>query len=152
MIKKIDHTKNEIADQIFMVFQVSYQVEAKLLGVSQFPPLNRKPADFLKSNTGFFAHFLGDQMVGIIEILSSGAKIEICSLVVHPDYFRRGIATELINHVMGHNQTTYFIVETGSKNGPAMRLYQKLGFTVVGKWEMENGIVKVRLKRSQRAL
>ena len=54
MVLKLDQTRPEIASSIRAVFQVSYAIEAKLLKAKNFPPLNRKLNDFVKSKTTFY--------------------------------------------------------------------------------------------------
>lgn len=41
MIEQLQNNKIEISNQIQSVFQLSYRVEAKLLNVTDFPPLKR---------------------------------------------------------------------------------------------------------------
>jgi ribosomal protein S18 acetylase RimI-like enzyme len=40
-----------------------------------------------------------------------------------------------------------FVVETGVDNGPAIELYEKLGFQEVGQWDTEIGIRKVKFEK-----
>ena len=76
MIKKLQHKDKNISSEIRRVFQVSYAVEAKLLGAIDFPPLKRKLEDFIESNNTFFGVFLNDALAGVIEIKKSKEMTE----------------------------------------------------------------------------
>ena len=55
--------------------------------------------------------------------------IDIHRVMVHPDFFRRGIAMTLLEHVeLIEKESSKIIVSTGAANLPAVRLYEKLGF------------------------
>ncbi len=57
--------------------------------------------------------------------------MHIQSLVVDPEYFRRGIARALIIFIMEKFDTRKFTVETGKNNSPARSLYEGFGFKLV---------------------
>ena len=67
------------------------------------------------------------------------------SLVVDPNYFRRGIASKLIDFVLNHYEVNMFTVETGKDNGPARKLYEGFGFEL--QKPILQLIVKVRYQR-----
>ena len=67
MIKLLDHTRKYIAKEIYRVFQVSYPYEAKLLGVTSFPPLNRTIIDFQKSTTLFYGYYELEELAAVME-------------------------------------------------------------------------------------
>ena len=54
MITKLDNSNEEVANQIFTIFQNSYKVEAQLIGVIDFPPLLRNAKDIENSKTQFY--------------------------------------------------------------------------------------------------
>ena len=130
MIHKVEHTRNDQALDIRRVFQVSYKVEAELLGASNFPPLSR-PIDAFVGSANDFWGFQGSGTVGRIA----------------PDYFRRGIASQLINHVLQDYQVKAFTVETGRDNTPARKLYEGLGFKLLKTYTADENIVKVRYQK-----
>ena len=52
-------------------------------------------------------------------------------LIVSPMYFRRGIAQQLLNHVVKLYETNLVKVSTGARNVPAIQFYEKNGFRKV---------------------
>lgn len=146
MIEKLNNKNEDISRQICSVFQASYKVEAELLNVTDFPPLNRKLGDFQNTNTEFYGFFKGEIIAGVIEVSHQKSLTDIESLVVHPEYFRQGIGKQLVKFVLSAFHSGLFTVETGTKNEPAIKLYKQLGFQELEKWDTESGIRKIRLK------
>ena len=73
--------------------------------------------------------------------------MHIQSLVVDPEFFRRGIARKLIEFVLQHYAVKQFTVETGKDNGPARKLYESFGFQLLKTYTADEGILKVRYQK-----
>ena len=144
MIIQIDNQNKYNALEIHYVFQLSYKVEAELLKAIDFPPLKRTVRDFIECENLFFGYYEEDVLAGIIEINNTKASTHIQSLVVHPDYFRKSIATNLLKYIFENNQQKLFTVETGVDNLPAISLYKKFSFQEVKQWDTNHGVRKVR--------
>jgi ribosomal protein S18 acetylase RimI-like enzyme len=68
-------------------------------------------------------------LVGLISYERENKTLHICRMMVHPDYFRRGIASSLINFVSDlEDDVVKMTVTTGTKNTPAINLYKRHGF------------------------
>jgi ribosomal protein S18 acetylase RimI-like enzyme len=65
-------------------------------------------------------------------------------LVVAPWAFRRGHGRALVMALIEREPAGRFLVSTGSRNQPARRLYQSLGFRVVDEREAAPGILATR--------
>lgn len=143
MIKILDHENQQISEKIHRIFQVSYAVEAELLGAVNFPPLKRTVSEFINSNTSFFGFYQGEKVVAIIEIEPFPSVFHICSLVVDPQYFRQGIAKNLISFILKLLEGNRITVETGLANGPAIALYKSFGFQEVKQYDTDHGIRKI---------
>lgn len=124
MIKQLDNVNTELANQIFCVFQRSYKVEAQLIGVDDFPPLQRSARQIQKSKTLFYGYSVDTRLAAVIEIVLEAKHLEIHSLTVDPDYFRKGIASRLLKHVLTNFDFSEAIVETAVVNTPAIDLYK----------------------------
>ena len=113
MIQKIEHSKKSEAEEISRVFQVSYKIEAQLLGAKKFPPLSRTIISYKNSKNDFFGFYEHNNIVAVIEMKREQLSMHIQSLVVDPKYFRLGIASKLIRFVLNQYESNQFTVETG---------------------------------------
>ncbi|WP_436517449.1 GNAT family N-acetyltransferase [Ekhidna sp. To15] len=147
MIRLINHKIKEEAKQIRQVFQVSYAIEAELLQADDFPPLKRPLENFLNAETTFFGYFEGAELAAVTEVKAEDQILHIHSLVVDPDFFRKGIASKLLEFVFNEFNLKTFTVETGAANGPAIALYEHHGFRIIRQWMTEIGIEKVAFEK-----
>lgn len=147
MIKELAHASKTVAAQIYVVFQRSYQIEADLIGTSEFPPLLRSSDDIANAESTFYGFFEQDSLAAVVEITCDGKQLSIESLTVDPGHFRKGIASKLIDYVLLHSDFSHAVVETAAVNQPAIALYEKHGFVVFKKWTPDHGIEKVALQR-----
>ena len=147
MIHQLNNKDPEISKQIQNVFQASYAVEAKLLNAIDFPPLKRSFESYIKSENTFFGFTKNKEIAGVIEINPNKRVTHIQSLVVHPNYFRQGIALKLMEFILSFYTIKTFMVETGVENEPASLLYIKLGFIEVKQWDTKFGIRKIRFEK-----
>ncbi len=133
-----------MARKIRNLFQASYAVEAALLKATKFPPLLRTLERFIHTETQFYGLFEGQTLAAVVEISMQNDSTHIQSLVVHPDYFRQGLGSKLIRHVLSF-RSKFYTIETGLDNKPAIQLYEQFGFQKIDDYTAEFGIRKVRL-------
>lgn len=145
-IQLIDHAEIEIAAAIHSVFQVSYQVEADLVGSDNFPPLQRSIQNIANSQTDFYGFYIDKILAAVMELERSSNHFHICSLVVDPAYFRQGIGRKLITYAFDTHNPISATVETAAVNEPAIALYKKLGFEKDCIYMTDVGIPKIKLK------
>ncbi|MCX2720013.1 GNAT family N-acetyltransferase [Lentiprolixibacter aurantiacus] len=136
-----------MAKQIQLLFRASYAIEAQLLGADDFPPLKRELESYMQSKNTFYGYYSEGNLAAAMEIDARPKSTHIQSLVVHPDYFRRGIGRALVNFVFENYTSEVFTVETGAANGPATELYLKCGFEERYKYNTDHGIRKVRFQK-----
>jgi ribosomal-protein-alanine N-acetyltransferase len=78
----------------------------------------------------------GDIVTGYVGSQSVLGESDMMNVAVHPDYRRQGIAEALVTHLVqalrekGNHCLT---LEVRASNTPAIALYEKLGFTQVGR-------------------
>ncbi|SEM58592.1 GNAT family N-acetyltransferase [Paenibacillus sp. OV219] len=141
MIAAIDLNDEPQVRELLNVQLLSYNVEARLIGFYDIPGL-RDTVDTLQAcGEQFFGYWQQDALAGAVSFKDENGCIDIHRLVVHPDFFRRGIGEQLVSHVLDtfQHRAARFIVSTGAANLPAIRLYTKLGFVEQRKVEVAPG-------------
>lgn len=145
MIIKLNNKLEAVAKKIHSIFQRSYMIEAKLIGANDFPPLSREVIEIINSSTDFFGFYDQQQLAAVVECGVIKNVLDIHSLTVDPDHFRKGIANKLMFHVLSAYEFAHAIVETAAANKPAIRLYEKHGFVEFKIWTPAHGIEKIAL-------
>ena len=137
-----------VAEQLKLLHDSAYLVEAQLLGLDDFPPLNRTLESYLKSRSVFYGCIHEDCCVGSVELEADiSSVLGVSSLVVDPRFFRQGIATKLMMHVLSKAGSRRVIVSTATGNHPAINLYEGLGFRQADHWTTDAGIDLVLLEK-----
>jgi GNAT superfamily N-acetyltransferase len=129
-IEVLDHRVRRTAESIHAIQMVAYQQEASLLGVTDFPPLRRTVNEIENSAERFFGARHELVLAGVIAIAGgeSASEWNISSLVVLPQFQRRGVGRALLGAVISRFLDRIFTVSTGAINQPALELYAKMGF------------------------
>lgn len=143
MIRTLNHKDQQVAEVIRSVFQDSYPIEAKLINAKDFPPLKRTLVEFLDSKTVFYGFYKEKNLAGVVEVKTEVNNTHIQSLVVHPEFFRQGIGSALVQFVLENYSTKTFTVETGLANEPAKDLYYGFHFRKVKEYSTAQGIRKI---------
>lgn len=141
----LNHKDGCISKEIYTIFQNSYQKEADLIGIKNFPPLQRTKQNIQESNTQFWGLRQSEQLAAVVETSCIQRQLDIHSLVVNPSFFRQGLASYLLQFILKNSNWTTAIVETAVANQPAIKLYQKLGFIERKRWIPTHGIPKILL-------
>ena len=146
----LDQRDSFEAASIHGVQMEAYRQEALLLGVPAFPPLNRSVRDVQKSKDQFLGARLGLKLAGVISICTGDKKdgCRISSLVVSPQYQRRGIGSALVSEVISRFKNQSLTVMTGVLNEPALKLYARFKFVEVLRRRLDSGLLVVELRRS----
>lgn len=129
MIKKLDFSEIKILETSLKIQRAAYEVEARLIGSRNIPPLH-ETIDQLKNVTEFFwGYFENLELVGLISVEDEEQNLRISRLVVDPKFFSKGIGTKLVQYVLENlKNNREVIVSTGDRNLPAKKLYKKIGF------------------------
>lgn len=143
--KLLNNSDQSIAEEIYVLFQESYSIEAKLIGVEDFPPLKRRTSNIQESKTQFWGMYKNATLAAAVEIEIKDDLLDIHSFVVSPSFFRQGIANKLLSFLLESTQCNKAVVETATANKPAILLYQKFGFIENNRWLTAAGINKLKL-------
>lgn len=149
MITLLDQRDPLIAEQIYQLQQASYAVERDLIEYPDFPPLAVIAQEIQDEPDTFLGYWEDGYLAGVLSFTLTPSLLDIGRLIVHPHYFRRGIASQLLQAVADYVTPTMRItVSTAEKNLPAVRLYQKHGYHLTERTLLPDGLVLVRFFKS----
>ncbi|WP_080848908.1 GNAT family N-acetyltransferase [Cytobacillus gottheilii] len=130
MIQKIDITDPEHAKAVLDVQIPSYNIEAYIIGYQDIPPLKDTVESLQRCGEIFFGYYCGKKLCGVISVKLEKNVLDIHRLIVHPQYFKKGIAGELLSFIETYMDNIDTIcVSTASNNAPAIQFYTKNGFS-----------------------
>ncbi|AKG04480.1 GNAT family N-acetyltransferase [Salimicrobium jeotgali] len=132
MIKIVDITDSEVAEEVLNIQIPSYNNEAELTDFFELPPLKDTVHSLQQCEETFFGYYLGEELCGAISVKVVNRVIDIHRLMVHPDHFRKRIATTLLRFIEEGADFEAMTVSTGSANEPAVNFYLKHGFVKTG--------------------
>jgi GNAT superfamily N-acetyltransferase len=125
-------------DEIDRVLKSAYAVEAELLGVESFPPLNRDKKDILSCGNRFIGSISDNNLCGVVELEDPEfgvTETTIASMAVAPSHLRQGIGRALVRSVVEKEEGS-FRVTTGTLNQPAIELIHRARIRVG--WELHH--------------
>ncbi|WP_199623655.1 GNAT family N-acetyltransferase [Paenibacillus alkalitolerans] len=141
-----DISQPEHAKSVVELQQLSYPVEAKLIGLETIPPLLDTPDTLMSCGETFIGCFEGDLLAGAVSYKLDGDTVDIHRMMVHPERFRRGIAQSLLDAVLSVPGARKAVVSTGSANVPAVKLYERNGFKETEKVEIAPAVTITRFE------
>jgi ribosomal protein S18 acetylase RimI-like enzyme len=148
VIKQLDTKDSKIAEQIVDLQKKSYLIEAELIDFYDIPPLKDTTDTIIQSDEVFYGYYSDDVLAGLISYKLEEDLLDIYRVAVDPEYFRKGIARQLIEFIEDINKgIKRIIVSTGLKNQPAVSLYIKLGFNKLEEVEVAEGIYIVTFEK-----
>ncbi|HAQ08811.1 MAG TPA: GNAT family N-acetyltransferase [Bacillus bacterium] len=107
----------------------SYKIESELIGSEEIPPLKETFEQLQTCGETFTGCFIGSRLAGAVSYKMKEGTIDIHRVMVHPDFFRKGIAVKLLGQIEQKEEGAAALrVSTGAANIPAVRLYEKLSF------------------------
>jgi ribosomal protein S18 acetylase RimI-like enzyme len=149
-VELLNHRDREVAKRIHVIQKAAYEHEARMLGATNFPPLRRTVEDIERSADRFLGARLESIWVGAIAIaeFEVGGELQIASLVVLPEFHRRGIGRALLLAITTSFGDHTLTVSTGALNQPALELYAGFGFVEIRRYlSDDNAILLVELRR-----
>jgi ribosomal protein S18 acetylase RimI-like enzyme len=154
-ITQLDITDWALAEQVLKVQLPAYRVEADLIGFDGIPALKDTVQTLAACGETFMGYFEEGGLAGAVSykemppVDGEPIIIDIHRLVVHPAFFRKGIGTALLRHLLDQyeKRAALFIVRTGARNIPAKLLYTGMGFVDMGDMEVAPGIMLTRLEK-----
>lgn len=129
----ITRARFEDAAAILDLQKLAYQSEAKIYDDSSLPALTQS----LENLRAEFAEAvvlkgtLAERLVGSVRAKATDGICEIGRLIVHPDFQRQGIGSELLRQIEACFPDAYeYRLFTGDKSEGNIRLYQRHGYVI----------------------
>ena len=153
MIQLINHRDAKVAESILSIQLPAYKVEADLIGFNGIPQLLDSVENIKNSRELFLGKLVGSELVGFISYEDTAELIDICRLVVDPNHFRKGIASELLNNLLTvYANEKKVVVLTGAKNIPAITLYERSNFKKFADIEVEQNFYITQLSYERKKI
>lgn len=145
-IIELDILNSEIQNQLLELQRVAYRREEELLGF--LIPRTEDTADDLLGSGEVFVGMVQDGiLLGFVSFAADETVLDIHRLAVDPDYFRQGVASDLLKFLFdAFEGLQRYLVTTGASNTPAIRLYEKIGFQITESFEPIPGLIMVRME------
>lgn len=140
-IRQIDITNEETAREVLGIQLPSYKIEAALIEFYGIPPLKDTIETLMECGETFLGYYENGNLCGAVSFKIENEVVDIHRLMVDPEHFQKGIARRLLREVEKATESaSAMIVSTGSKNSPAIRLYETNGFRKVGEERLAEGV------------
>jgi ribosomal protein S18 acetylase RimI-like enzyme len=132
------------AEQLLTLQRAAYRVEADLIGFDGIPPLHETLEELTRQPLQWIGIRINGEIVAALAFAINVGHVDIDRLVVDPAHFGQGFGSALAEELLDHPRVT---VSTGTGNFPARRLYEKLGFRVIGERKIAPGVSVTRYER-----
>lgn len=139
----------DAAEEVWALQHAAYRVEAAMIGVADLPPL-QDTVESLRQSQETFCGIRGPKgdLLGVIAYeQEQEGRYVICRVMVNPEYFRQGVGSRLLSHLLDAFPCAHWSVTAEARNLPALGLYEKAGFSRTGAFQPAPGITLVRLER-----
>lgn len=146
-IQQLDLMNHTLTEELLALQKSAYAIEAKLVGFPNLPPLHETVEELQTSGEIFYGYFVDGELAGAISYKIEGKTLDIHRMMVHPNFFRRGIARQLLELVLALPEIERAIVMTGAANQPAKKLYETFGFVEITQEMVVEGLMISRFEK-----
>lgn len=159
-IKSVDLGNWDNMLELLALQTAAYVKEAEMVGLTDVPPLLESPESLRSSGEMVYGWYGTDlRLAGAVSLQEEPGTAElgygnmellrIKRLMVHPDRFRQGIASRLLEFVLyqlaAEAGASAVVVSAVSTNKPALTLYSKFCFRAISQSEAPEGLKLMEL-------
>lgn len=147
MIKKLNMKDIETVSNVLDLQKVSYKIEAEIIDFYEIPPLMDTIDKLIECDEIFYGYYISEVLAGIISFKIIENILDIHRIAIHPDFFRKGIAGELIDFIEELSCIDKVVVCTGKNNLPAINLYLKKGYKKLNNIKISENIYITKFEK-----
>jgi ribosomal protein S18 acetylase RimI-like enzyme len=137
-----------VAAPVHALQQAAYAVEAQRVGCVDFPPLRESVEALQRSNDCFLIFVQEGRILGALSYECAGSCVTVTRLVVRPTHFRWGIGSALLCALECRlPANTLLCASTSDSNEPAIKAYEKQGYSTASRVLSPEGIALRRLHK-----
>lgn len=149
-VVEVDPTEPGVAHLLAELLRRSYAVEAELIGFRGIPGLTATAETVASGGLRWLVRLDGGRIVAALGVALDRDVLDLDSLVVDPTVFRQGHGRAIVEHALRWPGVQHWVVGTAAGNGPAVRLYERLGFVEVERTDAGEVVyVRFRLERDE---
>ncbi|WP_210407834.1 GNAT family N-acetyltransferase [Allokutzneria sp. NRRL B-24872] len=139
-MRALDLADDRTADAVHRIGLRAYRVEAELIGFDGIPALHETLSEMRAEPLRWLGAVTpsGEPVAFLAWQRTSEGEVDIDRLCVDPDWFRKGLASALVDEVLREDGPV--IVSTGAANAPAITLYERKGFVRTGTFSPAPGL------------
>ncbi len=148
-VARLDLSRDDVTEGVVALQRAAYSVEAALIGYDAMPGLHESADELVARDIDMVGAWQAGELVGAIGYRRLGdGVVDVDRLVVAPSTFRRGVGSSLVLalHDIEHDARC-FEVSTAVANLPAIALYERCGYAIVGT-ERSDGVEIAHLRRT----
>lgn len=136
-----------VAKNVLALQKAAYGEEMKWIGF--WIPVLDETEETLKNSGEIFVGFhIGKTLCGVVSYALRDGIVDITRVAVHPDFFRKGIAEALIRYLERLElDMVGAVVTVAEENLPAIKLYEKLGFTEMRYFVTKEGLSMIEMRK-----
>ncbi|MFD7079248.1 GNAT family N-acetyltransferase [Streptomyces sp. NPDC059918] len=141
-------TDEATAAAVHRIGRRAYAVEAELIRFDRIPPLRESLEEMRARPLRWLGAMAGGEITAFVAWQDVAEDlIDIERVCVDPEWFRRGLASALLQHLLADLAPEHdALVSTGADNDPAVALYERLGFSRVDTIEPVPGLRLARFR------
>lgn len=119
--------------EILNLQYLSYQSEAELFGSRDISPLKQTLSEVIDEfNNGIILKMVIDnKIIGSVRAIEKNGTVYIGKLMIHPDFRCKGYGSKLLTEIESYFPKKRFELFTSTRSIDNIRLYQKMGYTII---------------------
>ncbi|MBN2313866.1 MAG: GNAT family N-acetyltransferase [Sedimentisphaerales bacterium] len=147
---RISQADLDDANEILDLQKVAYQSEAALYNDFSIPPLTQTREEIRKEfeSMVFLKATYQGRIIGSVRASTDGDTCFIGRLIVHPDFQRQRIGTQLMERIERHFPTAgRFELFTGERSENNIRFYRNLGYQEIRTKKLTDKVVIIFMEK-----